>query len=160
MTETNTIQMTGALEPRDGWRADRCPMAHALDVVRTRSAFLVLREAFYGATRFEEFAARTGLSEPVTAARLRELTDEGLLEREPYQEPGQRTRRLYRMTEKGADLLPALVALMQWGDKWVLPGGARVEIRHQECGSAVHAELRCEHGHEVGRNELELARRA
>lgn len=152
--------MTGALEPRDGWTADRCPMAHALDVVRTRSAFLVLREAFYGATRFEEFAERTGLSEPVTAAKLRELTDAGLLAREPYQEPGQRTRRLYRLTEKGSDLLPALVALMQWGDKWVLPGGARVEIRHQGCGSRVTAELRCDHGHDVGRDELELARRS
>ncbi len=158
MTET-TIQMTGTLEPRDSWTADACPMAHALDVVRNRSAFLVLREAFYGATRFEEFAARTGLSEPVTATRLRELTDAGLLEREPYQEPGQRTRRLYRLTEKGSDLLPAIVALMQWGDKWVLPGGARVEVRHQDCGSAVRAELRCEHGHDVGGDELELARR-
>jgi DNA-binding HxlR family transcriptional regulator len=160
VTDATTIQMTGALEPRDGWTADRCPMAHALDVVRTRSAFLVLREAFYGATRFEEFAERTGLSEPVTAAKLRELTDAGLLAREPYQEPGQRTRRLYRLTEKGSDLLPALVALMQWGDKWVLPGGARVEIRHQGCGSRVTAELRCDHGHDVGRDELELARRS
>ncbi|HEX3689230.1 MAG TPA: helix-turn-helix domain-containing protein [Solirubrobacteraceae bacterium] len=154
-----TIQMTGALEPREGWTADRCPMAHALGVVRNRSSFLVLREALYGATRFEEFAERTGLSEPVTAARLRELTDEGLLEREPYQEPGQRTRRAYRLTEKGSDLLPVVVALMQWGDKWVLPGGARVEIRHAGCGSAVSAELRCEHGHAVGREELELARK-
>jgi DNA-binding HxlR family transcriptional regulator len=158
MTET-TIQMTGALEPREGWTADRCPMAHALEVVRNRSSFLVLREAFYGAARFEEFAERTGLSEPVTAARLRELTSEGLLEREPYREPGQRTRRLYRLTEKGADLLPVLVALMQWGDRWVLPGGARVEIRHQGCGSPVTAELRCDHGHAVGSDELELARR-
>jgi DNA-binding HxlR family transcriptional regulator len=155
----STIQMTGALEPREGWTADRCPMAHALDVLRNRSSFLVLREAFYGATRFEEFVDRTGLSEPVAAARLRELTDEGLLEREPYQEPGQRTRRLYRLTEKGSDLLPVVVALMQWGDKWVLPGGARVEIRHQDCGAPVRAELRCGHDHAVGHDELELARR-
>jgi DNA-binding HxlR family transcriptional regulator len=160
MSETTaTIQMTGALEPRDGWTADRCPMAHALDVVRNRSAFLVLREAFYGATRFDEFVARTELSEPVAAARLRELTDAGLLEREPYREPGQRTRHAYRLTEKGADLLPAVVALMQWGDKWVLPGGARVEIRHEGCGAPVTAELRCGHDHAVGRDELELARR-
>jgi DNA-binding HxlR family transcriptional regulator len=156
---TTTIQMTGALEPRDGWTADGCPMAHALDVVRNRSAFLVLREAFYGATRFDEFVARTELSEPVAAARLRELTDAGLLEREPYREPGQRTRHAYRLTEKGADLLPAVVALMQWGDKWVLPGGARVEIRHEGCGAPVTAELRCSHDHAVGRDALELARR-
>ncbi|HEY2316937.1 MAG TPA: helix-turn-helix domain-containing protein [Solirubrobacteraceae bacterium] len=158
MTST-TIQMTGALEPREDWAADRCPMAHALDVVRTKSAFLVLREAFYGATRFEEFVQRTQLSEPVAAARLRELTDAELLEREPYQEPGQRTRQLYRLTEKGADLLPALVALMQWGDKWVLPGGARVEVRHRDCGARVTAELRCEHDHAVERDDLVLARR-
>jgi DNA-binding HxlR family transcriptional regulator len=158
MTST-TIQMTGALEPRQDWAADRCPMAHALDVVRTKSAFLVLREAFYGATRFEEFVQRTQLSEPVAAARLRELTDAELLEREPYQEPGQRTRQLYRLTEQGADLLPALVALMQWGDKWVLPGGARVEVRHRDCGARVAAELRCEHDHPVGHDDLELARR-
>jgi DNA-binding HxlR family transcriptional regulator len=156
---TTTIQMTGALEPRDGWTADRCPMAHALDVVRNRSAFLVLREAFYGATRFDEFVARTELSEPVAAARLRELTDAGLLEREPYREPGQRTRHAYRLTEKGHDLLPVVVALMQWGDKWVLPGGARVEIRHEGCGAPVTAELRCSHDHAVGRDALELARR-
>ena len=156
---TATIQMRGVLEPRDGWSAERCPMAGALGVVRNRSAFLILREAFYGAVRFEEFVARTGVSEPVAAARLRELTEEGLLEREPYQEPGQRTRRAYRLTEKGSDLLPVFVALMRWGDKWVLPGGAGVEIRHQGCGAPVAAELRCEHGHAVAGDELELARR-
>ena len=156
---TTTIQMSGVLEPRDEWAADRCPMAHALDVVRTKSAFLILREAFYGATHFDEFVSRTQLSEPVASARLRELTAEGLLEREPYQEPGQRTRHLYRLTEKGSDLLPVLVALMQWGDRWVLPGGARVEVRHRDCGAPVRAELRCDHDHAVAPDELELARR-
>jgi DNA-binding HxlR family transcriptional regulator len=151
--------MTGTLDPRADWTADRCPMAGALEIVHTRSAFLVLREAFYGATRFEEFVARTQLSEPVTSARLRELVGEGILETEPYQEPGQRTRRGYRLTEKGADLLPVFVALMNWGDKWALEGGAGVEIRHRDCGAAVTAELRCEHGHAAGRDELTLARR-
>jgi DNA-binding HxlR family transcriptional regulator len=160
MCMTSTIQMTGTLDPRGGWTADRCPMAGALDVVHTRSAFLVLREAFYGATRFEEFAERTGLSEPVAAARLRELADEGLLEREPYQEPGQRTRQQYRLTEKGADLLPVIVALMDWGDKWLPVLGSRVEIHHRECGGRVAAHLRCEHDHPVGGDELALVRRA
>ena len=133
---STTIEMTGALDPRDGWVAENCPMAAALDIVRNRSAFLILREAFYGATRFEEFAERTGLSEPVTAARLHELAAEGLLEREPYREPGQRTRQAYRLTEKGGDLLPVLVALMQWGDRWESgPDRARVEIRHRGCGA-------------------------
>ena len=151
--------MTGALDPREGWVADHCPMAATLDIVRNRSGFLILREAFYGATRFEEFAERTGLSEPVTAARLHELADDGLLEREPYREPGQRTRQAYRLTDKGADLLPVFVALMQWGDRWAQDGGARVEIRHRDCGAPVTAQLRCAHDHAVAGDELDLARR-
>src|SRR6266446_812745 len=114
-----SIRLTGALEPRNAWTADRCSIAATLDVVATRSAFLILREAFYGTTRFDDFAERVGISEPVTAARLRELVDEGLLERETYREPGQRARQQYRLTAKGAELLPALVALMQWGDHWL-----------------------------------------
>src|SRR5260221_10689275 len=114
-----TIEMVGELDPRSGWEAERCTVARALSVISTRSAFLILREAFYGTTRFDDFAERVGISEPVAAARLRELVDEGLLEREPYREPGQRTREHYRLTAKGTDLLPALVALMQWGDRWL-----------------------------------------
>ncbi|MGH2884257.1 MAG: winged helix-turn-helix transcriptional regulator, partial [Solirubrobacteraceae bacterium] len=82
-------------------------MAKALQVLSTRSALLIMREAFYGTTRFDDFAERVGISQPVAAARLRELVDEGLLEREDYREPGQRTRQRYRLTEKGADLFPA-----------------------------------------------------
>src|SRR3954453_2614617 len=124
------VRLTGSLEPREGWKAERCTIAKALDVVSTRSAFLILREAFYGTTRFDDFAERVGISQPVTAARLRELVDEGLLEREPYQQPGQRTRMQYRLTDKGAELFPALAALMQWGDRWLGPSG--VELRHRD----------------------------
>src|ERR1700745_3683773 len=97
MTETDPAapelpQLTGALAPRERWQANACSLAKAIDVVSTRSAFLLIREAFYGTTRFDDFAARVGISEPATAARLRELVDNGLLEREDYREPGQRTR--------------------------------------------------------------------
>src|SRR3979409_389660 len=130
------LRLTGSLEPREAWTADRCTLAKALDVVSTRSAFLIMREAFYGTTRFDEFAARVGISEPVTAARLRELVEHGLLEREDYREPGQRTRQRYRLTARGADLLPGLVALKQWGDRWLdEPGG--VQLLHRECGAPV-----------------------
>src|ERR1700686_1516720 len=132
-----TLRMTGSLDPRDAWTADRCTIAKALEVVSTRSAFLILREAFYGTTRFDDFAERVGISEPVTAARLRELVDQGLLEREDYREPGQRTRQRYRLTDKGADLFPALVALMQWGDRWLDDCGGPVQLRHRDCGGPV-----------------------
>src|SRR4051795_2616053 len=124
----HTVHLTGRLEPREAWTADRCTLARSLDVLTTRSAFLILREAFYGTTRFDDFARRVGISEPVTATRLRELVDQGLLEREDYREPGQRTRQRYRLTEKGAGLFPALAALMQWGNRWLDDRGGPVEV--------------------------------
>lgn len=153
----HAIGLSGPLYPRDRWQASACSMARALDVVSSRSALLILREAFYGTTRFDDFAERTGISEPVAAARLRELVGDGLLEREPYRAPGQRTRMAYRLTDKGAELLPVLVALMQWGDRWLQPAGAPVLLKHRECGEPVHAELRCMTGHEVAAEDLELA---
>src|SRR5260370_22714122 len=119
-----TIRLTGPLDPRQGWVAANCPIDRALGVVGTRSALLLMREAFYGTTRFADFAERVGISEPVAAERLRELVEQGLIEREPYREPGQRTRMQYRLTQRGAELCPVLVALMQWGGRWRGPAGA------------------------------------
>lgn len=155
----SALTLTGSLDPRAGWRADRCTIARALDVISTRSAFLILREAFYGTTRFDDFAERAQISEPVAAARLRELVEEGLLEREDYREPGQRTRQRYRLTEKGADLFPALAALMQWGNRWLDGDGGPVELRHGADGERVEVELRCAAGHRVVPGELALVRR-
>jgi DNA-binding HxlR family transcriptional regulator len=156
---TAAIHMAGELEPRSSWPApgDNCPIARTFGTVGTRSAYVILREAFYGATRFEEFVQRTGMSEPAVAARLRELGDEGLLERVPYREPGQRARSGYQLTEKGGELLPVLVAMMRWGDRWLFPHGARVEVAHSDCGSPVHAVLRCDAGHDVAPDELDLS---
>ena len=153
----HTLHMAGRLEPRGSWTADRCTIAKTLDVISTRSAFLILREAFYGTTRFDDFAERVGISEPVAATRLKELVENGLLEREDYREPGQRTRQRYRLTDKGADLFPALVALMQWGDRWLDERGGPVELRHRDCGEPVAVELRCAAGHAVDPSELDLA---
>ena len=153
-----TVHLTGELDPRSAWTAERCTIAKAMEVLSTRSALLIMREAFYGTTRFDDFAERVGISEPVAAARLRDLVDEGLLEREDYREPGKRTRQRYRLTEKGSDLLPTLVALMQWGDRWE-NGGGGVELRHQGCGAKVGVELRCADGHALEAGDLELATR-
>src|SRR5215469_1863665 len=152
----HTVRLTGELNPRGQWRASRCSLARTLDVVSTKSALLILREAFYGTARFDDFALRAGLSEPVAAARLRERVAAGLLQREPYQEPGQRTRMAYRLTDKGAELLPVVVALMQWGDRWLAPDGPPVVLRHRECGATVHSELRCHAGHQASAEDLEL----
>jgi DNA-binding HxlR family transcriptional regulator len=153
------LQLTGGLSPREAWTADRCTLAGSLDVISTRSAFLILREAFYGTTRFDDFAQRVGISEPVAATRLRELVEHELLVREDYREPGQRTRRQYRLTEKGADLFPALAALMQWGDRWLDDQGGPLELRHRGCGEPVSVQLRCASGHHVLTDDLDVAPR-
>src|SRR6478609_9884846 len=130
---THPIETLGA-DDRP-WNSDRCSIARTLERISTRSAFLILREAAYGTTRFDDFALRANISEPVAAKRLAELTEFGLLEREPYREPGQRTRHRYVMTEKGRDLMPALIALMQWGDRWLDDTGGPVALTHRgDCG--------------------------
>ena len=149
--------MTGRLEPRSGWTATECTIAKSIDLLSTRSAFLLLREAFYGTTRFDEFATRVGISEPAAAARLRELVDHGLLERRQYQDPGQRKRMGYVLTQKGVELLPVLVALMQWGNRWTAEDGGPVELRHDGCEHPVGVELRCSAGHRVDLDGLHLA---
>jgi DNA-binding HxlR family transcriptional regulator len=151
------VRLTGALDPREAWTADRCTIAKALEVLNTRSAVLIMREAFYGTTRFDDFAERVGLSEAATAARLRELVEEGLLEREDYQEPGQRTRQQYRLTAKGGELLPVLLALMQWGDRWLDERGGPLELRHRDCGETVAVSIRCAAGHELDSDEIDVA---
>jgi DNA-binding HxlR family transcriptional regulator len=148
--------MTGSLDPRSGWEAERCSIARTLEVLSTRSAFLILREAFYGTTRFDDFAKRVRLSPAVTASRLKELVEHGLLEHEDYRQPGERTRRGYRLTAQGADLFPTLAALMQWGDRWLADGGP-VDLRHRNCGEHVDVRLRCASGHDVNVEDLELA---
>jgi DNA-binding HxlR family transcriptional regulator len=152
------IQMTGRLEPRGSWGAPQaCPIARTFEALGSKSAYVILREAFYGASRFEEFVKRTGVSEPVAAARLKDLTEEGILTKVPYREPGQRTRHEYHLTEKGSDLLPVVVAMARWGSRWQFPdGGAPVQMRHRDCGERIGAVLRCDAGHDVTVADIQL----
>jgi DNA-binding HxlR family transcriptional regulator len=144
------IELQGALalrqdEPLDGY----CPMDRALAVVGTHSAVLILREAFYGATRFDEFQSRTGLTAGTTADRLRELVASGILLKRPYQEPGQRQRHEYVLTAAGEDLLPVLVALLQWANRHD-PPPYPPQLQHRGCGEPVLVTVACAAGHEVG----------
>lgn len=115
------MELVGALADRSEWTASDCSIDGTMQVIGTRSAVLLMREAHYGTTRFDDFVRRVGITEAVAATRLRELVQAGLLERRPYQEPGKRTRQEYVLTEAGTDLQPVLLALMQWGDRH-LPG--------------------------------------
>lgn len=125
-----------------------CTIAAAVALVGERQTFLVLREAFNGVRRFDDMQRRTGMPRQVLSQRLARLVTEGLLRRVPYREAGQRSRDEYRLTEKGLDLYPVLVAMMRWGDKHAVgPSGPQVLLRHRDCGEPVELRLSCQAGH-------------
>jgi DNA-binding HxlR family transcriptional regulator len=125
-----------------------CAIGAAVEILGERATFLVLREAFNGVRRFDDMQRRTGIPRQVLSNRLVRLVGEGLLRKVPYQESGQRSRDEYRLTSKGLDLYPVLVALMQWGDRYeVGPDGPPVLLRHRDCGEPVQLRLSCRAGH-------------
>ena len=135
--------------------ARTCSIARSLELVGERWALLVVREVSLGVRRFAEIQQATGAPPAVLSARLRDLVGAGVLETRPYQEPGQRSRLEYRLTDVGRSLQPVLTALKDWGDKHLADDrGVPVVSRHLDCGAAVHAELVCEAGHTVGGREI------
>lgn len=142
--------LEGGLADRLAWRTDQCPASRAMEVVGTRSAILMLREAFFGTTRFDDFAKRVGITAAAASTRLKELVDAGLLERTPYREPGQRERHEYRLTPMGRDLAPAVFGLYRWGSKYLFPNGQPpVVMSHTGCGHPVRIRVTCTAGHAV-----------
>lgn len=150
-----SIALHPALADRSAWTTEHCPVGRSMELIGTRSALLLMREAYYGTTRFDDFTQRVGITENVAAARLRELTDAGLLRREPYREPGRRTRQEYRLTDMGRDLMPVVLGLFEWGGKYLSAGGRPpLRLRHAECGEDLHVAVTCAAGHEVSLNEI------
>jgi DNA-binding HxlR family transcriptional regulator len=124
------------------YEAQNCSVARALEVLGDRWTLLVIRDAFLGVRRFDDFQRDLGVARNVLSDRLQRLVDEGLLERHRYQERPERFE--YRLSEKGLDLWPAIMTLMQWGDRYYAPpdGPPRV-VRHRDCGGEVTDHLTC-----------------
>ena len=131
------------------WDRSRCSVAGTLAVVGEKWSLLVLREAFLGVRRFADFQQALGAPRAVLPDRLNTLVEQGILRRVPYQAEGERQRHEYRLTQKGIDLYPTLVALMQWGDRYLGDGDVPVELEHKDCGATVHLALVCDAGHEL-----------
>jgi len=103
------------------WSVDNCPIGRAMEILGERWTVVVLREVFSG------------------------------IRRTPYREPGARQRYEYRLTEKGLDLYPLLIAIRDWGDRYLAGAeGSPLTIEHRDCGATVHTEIRCESGHPGG----------
>ena len=119
-----------------------CSVARALEAVGDRWTMLVIRDAFLGVRRFEDFQRDLEIARNVLADRLARLVDEGILEKRRYQERPERYE--YRLTDKGADLWPALVSLMKWGDRYAgADGGPPMLIVHRGCGGEVDERFVC-----------------
>lgn len=152
------MRLRKPLDDRDRWSAiGHCPIEKAMGVVGSRPAMLLMREAYYGTRRFDDFVERIGVAPATAASHLRALTDAGLLERQPYREPGERARDGYALTEAGQDLMPALIALFEWGVRHA-GGSYELEYAHADCGSRVEVHVACAEGHEVGSEDIEVRR--
>ncbi len=119
-----------------------CSVARTLDVVGDKWTLLVLRDAFYGVRRFEDFTRDLGIARNVLADRLARLVDSGVLERRRYHDHPPRFE--YRLTAKGRDLLPVLLTMMHWGDTWEeRDDDPPIHLIHRDCGHATSAVIRC-----------------
>ncbi len=118
-----------------------CSVAQCLEVVGEWWSMLVVRDAFLGVTRFEDFQRRLGISRNILQNRLTTLVDEGILIRVRYSEHPPRDD--YRLTDKGRDLWPVLTAMRQWGDRYAAPSGQPVGIVHKSCGELAEPVLVC-----------------
>src|SRR4051812_40644656 len=122
--------------------AQHCSIARALEVLGDRWTLLVIRDAFLGVRRFDDFQRDLGVARNVLTDRLGRLVDEGVLERVRYQERPERFE--YRLTEKGRDLWPVTMALLRWGGRHYATDGPPRLIRHRGCGGHVPQHPRCD----------------
>lgn len=138
-------QLTGSVSAvkRTSFAGMECSVAQSLEVVGEWWTLLIVRDALLGVRRFEQFQERLRVSRNVLAERLDKLVGAGVLRKELYQERPRRHQ--YRLTEKGRDLYPIIVALRQWGDRHAQEGPPPVLVEHLECGHTADAVLICGH---------------
>src|SRR5438270_1931375 len=131
-----------------------CPIARTLDVVGEWWTLIIVRDAFRGAARFEDFR-QVGIADNILAARLKRLVLEGVMERRLYQEHPERYE--YHLTEKGKDLLTVIGAMALWGLKWTEGPDVMNRMTHAECGHGVTLRAYCEDcGRIIERSEISV----
>jgi DNA-binding HxlR family transcriptional regulator len=118
-----------------------CSVAHSLEVIGERWTLLIVRDAFLGVTRFEDFTERLGIARNILNQRLTHLVDTGIFEKVQYSEHPPRSE--YKLTDKGRDLWHVITAMRQWGDRWAAPEGPPLEVVHKACGHVTHVVPSC-----------------
>ena len=130
-----------------------CSIGQSLEVVGEWWSLLIVREAFFGVKRFDEFQEHLGIARNVLNQRLSHLVDEGVFERVAYSEHPPRFD--YALTAQGRDLWPVIVALRQWGDRWRAPDGPPLQLVHRQCGHVADLVMVCRHcGEPVGPTDV------
>lgn len=133
-------------------QASNCSIARTLEVLGEKWTLLIIRENFYGATRFEQFQRVLNCPRNLLSERLSRLVEEGILQRSEYREPRSRARAEYRLTDKGGELMHILLALLAWGDRYKADAaGPSVLAQHVHCGQNLHITLTCASGHVASR---------
>lgn len=134
--------------PRE-YETQNCSVARTLELIGDRWTILIVRDAFLGVRRFDDFQRSLGIARNVLAGRLQRLTDDGVLERRRYQERPVRCE--YALTRRGLDLWPVIVSLKRWGDTHLAPDGKPLLFEHRDCGGEIDLDPRCGRcGEEVG----------
>jgi DNA-binding HxlR family transcriptional regulator len=119
-----------------------CSVARSLSIVGERWTMLIIRDAFLGTRRFDQFQSNLGITRHRLSERLGKLVDQGVLVKVPYHD--RPVRYEYRLTRKGLGLYPVLMSLARWGDDWMDKGqGAPLEYVHQKCGQLIRPQLTC-----------------
>lgn len=133
-----------------------CSVARSLAVIGDRWTLMVLRDCFLGVRRFEDFHARLGISRAIVADRLKRLVEEGVLRKAAYQDHPPRHE--YRLTDKGLELHPVIMAIVGWGDRhYAGEAGRPLLHRHKACGCDFHMVATCsECGEPVGARDVDV----
>lgn len=133
-----------------------CSIADALNLIGEGWTILILREAFFGSRRFEDFQTHLGIARNILTARLQKLVESGVLERQPIKQGGKRQE--YKLTQMGRDLFPVLIVLTQWGDRWLRDTtGAPVKFVERSTGEEIaKVTIQNKAGQEIKARDLAL----
>lgn len=123
-----------------------CSITATVNILSDAWAFLVIREAFFGARRFEEFRTSLGITRATLTDRLRRLTREEIFREVSYSETSSRVE--YKLTRSGIDLYPTFMAMMQFGDRWLDPKTGPLQLVHEDCGCVSKPFVSCSCCHE------------
>jgi DNA-binding HxlR family transcriptional regulator len=141
---------------RSSFENQVCSVAEALSEVGEWWTLLILREAFFGTQRFTDFQARLGIARNILTARLNKLVETGILV--PHVASGRGNPRLYRLTEKGREVLPVFIALMQWGDRWINNGKAPIQVIEAATGEEIEqVRVRSRDGRPLAARDMRVA---